>query len=193
MTAPALVLGSTQSATDVDVAAAEAAGVEVARRRSGGGAVLVGPGRMVWVDVVVPAGDPLWQPDVGRAFWWLGEVWASALATLGATGATVHRGPLVSSPWSRMVCFAGLGAGEVTAAGGGKIVGIAQRRARHGALFQCAVPLAWDPSAMPPLLALDAAGRARLERDGRHFGTGLEAGVTPAQVEQALLAQLPSG
>lgn len=193
MTAPALVLGSTQPAIHVDSAAAEAAGVEVVRRRSGGGAVLVGPDRMVWVDLVVPAGDPLWQPDVGRAFWWLGEVWASALAGLGANGATVHRGPLVSSAWSRMVCFAGLGAGEVTASGGGKIVGLAQRRSRHGALFQCAVPLAWDPAAMPPLLALDAASRTRLEADARHFGAGLAPGVTPAQVEQALLAHLPSG
>lgn len=190
VTTPALVLGSTQPATDVDEGGVVAAGIEVARRRSGGGAVLVEPGRLVWVDVVVPAGDPLWQPDVGLAFWWLGEVWAATLLSLGVAGAAVHRGALVSSRWSRMVCFAGLGGGEVTAAGGGKLVGISQRRVREGSLFHCAVPLAWDPAAMPALLALDAASRAELEADARHFTAGLP-DVSPRQLEQAFVSHLP--
>lgn len=152
--------------------------------------MLVEPGRLVWADVVVPAGDRLWEPDVGRAFWWLGDAWAAALAGLGVAGAGVHRGPLVSSRWSSMVCFAGLGPGEVTAAGG-KIVGISQRRVRAGALFQCAVPLDGDPVALAGLLALDSASRAELEADARHFGAGLP-DVTPHQVEQALLAHLPT-
>ena len=29
---------------------------------------LVVPGELVWVDVFVPTGDPVWEPDVGRAF-----------------------------------------------------------------------------------------------------------------------------
>lgn len=160
---PALVLGSTQPAPAPSDALAS---VEVVRRRSGGGAVLLRPDETVWVDVVVPAVDPLWSDDVGRAFWWLGEVWASAL-DLGP--AAVHRGPLVSSRWSRAVCFAGLGPGEVVAAGAGgggagKVVGIAARRTRGWALFQCAVPLVWDPSAyvrllgLPPEAGADLAG-----------------------------------
>ena len=141
---PALVLGSTQPAVD--------APIEVVRRRSGGGAVLLRPGETVWVDVVVPVGDPLWSADVGRAFWWLGDVWAEALG-LGA--GCVHRGPLVRSRWSREVCFAGVGPGEVVAPdGGGKAVGIAARRTRAWALFQCAVPLVWDPQAHLDLLGL---------------------------------------
>ena len=62
-TGPALVLGSTQPESDVrpDV------DLEVVRRRSGGGAVLVVPGDVLWIDVVVPADDPLWDDDVGRA------------------------------------------------------------------------------------------------------------------------------
>ncbi|MDP9404170.1 MAG: hypothetical protein M3P85_12785 [Actinomycetota bacterium] len=187
---PALVLGSTQPAADVDDGAVVAAGVDVARRRSGGGAVLVEPRRMVWADVVVPAGDPLWQPDVGRAFWWLGEVWVAALASLGVAGASVHRGPLVPSRWSPMVCFAGLGPGEVCA-GGGKVVGIAQRRVREGALFQCAVPLAWDPAAIPTLLALDAGARAALAADGLGF-IGRTPRCTAAELEEALLSHLPA-
>ncbi len=128
---PALVLGSTQPSIDADI--------DVVRRRSGGGAVLLRPESVLWVDVVVPAGDPRWEADVGRAFWWLGEVWAAAIGP----GATVHRGPLVRTPWSDRVCFAGLGPGEVTVAGR-KVVGISQRRGRQGALLQCAGLVRWD-------------------------------------------------
>ena len=52
--APALVLGSGQPDTSVDPRAVAAGGVEVVRRRSGGGAVLLTPGSQVWVDVVIP-------------------------------------------------------------------------------------------------------------------------------------------
>ncbi len=75
---PALVLGSTQIVDDGLGGRASAAGVEIVRRRSGGGAVLLRTDEVVWVDVVVPAGDPLWSDDVGRAFFWLGRVWADA-------------------------------------------------------------------------------------------------------------------
>ncbi len=149
---PALVLGSAQRIETVDVAACASAGVDVVRRRSGGGAVLVEPGDLAWVDVTVPTGDPLADDDVGRAMWWLGDVWAEALARLGAPGAEVHRGPLVTTAWSRTVCFAGLGPGELTF-GGSKVVGISQRRTRAGARFQCAVPLRWCPERVVSLLS----------------------------------------
>jgi lipoate-protein ligase A len=149
---PALVLGSTQRDATVDREACARAGVEVVRRRSGGGAVLLVPGDVLWVDVVVPAGDPLWADDIGVAAQWLGDAWAAALAATGVDGATVHRGPLVRAPWSDVVCFAGLGPGEVTVAGR-KVVGISQRRTRHAARFQCAAALAWDPAALVALLS----------------------------------------
>lgn len=159
---PALVLGSTQDGSVVDADACAAAGVEVVRRRSGGGAVLLDPGEVVWVDVELPRSDPLWDDDVGRAAWWLGERWGEALATLGATGVTVNRCGSVPTPWSSLVCFAGLGPGEVTGAGGAKLVGISQRRTRAGARFQCAVPLAWQPNRLASLLALSAPDRDRM-------------------------------
>ena len=53
---PALVLGSTQRPDIVDAEACRRAGVEVVRRRSGGGLVLLEPGNVVWFDVVVPRG-----------------------------------------------------------------------------------------------------------------------------------------
>ena len=111
-TRPALVLGSTQPDAVVDHEAAAARGVDVVRRRSGGGAVLVEPGGVVWVDVVIPPDDALWDEDVGRAAHWVGDAWAAALASAGVDGAAVHRGGLVTTAWSRLVCFAGVGAGE---------------------------------------------------------------------------------
>ena len=58
---------------------AEVTGLPWRRRMSGGGAVLLTPGEVVWVDVELPRAHALWDDDVGRAAWWLGEVWADAL------------------------------------------------------------------------------------------------------------------
>jgi lipoate-protein ligase A len=154
-TAPALVLGSTQPDDGVDREAAVAAEIEVVRRHSGGGAVLLVPDEHLWVDVLLPAGDPRWHDDVGRAAHWVGDVWANALADLGIDAA-VHRGPMQPSAWSRAICFAGLGPGEVTA-GGRKIVGVSQRRTRAGARFQCVALARWDPAALGALVGVDPA------------------------------------
>lgn len=162
-TEPAVVLGSTQAESLV------VPGTPTVRRRSGGGAVLVEPGGLVWVDVFVPAGDPLWEVDVGRAFAWLGRVWAGALGA----GALAHAGPLVTTPWSKLVCFAGLGPGEVTL-DGAKVVGMAQRRARAGALFQCAALREWRPQRLLDRLALTDDERRRAGRDLAGVARGLD-------------------
>lgn len=183
---PALVLGSTQPETDVDGEALAAAGVDLVRRRSGGGAVLLRPGAALWVDVELPAGDALWQADVGRAFHWLGAVWCEALAALGVA-ASVHTGGLRTNEWSRRVCFAGLGPGEVTV-GGRKLVGISQRRTRDGARFQCLVPRRWDPVEVVGFLALDAGGRAAAHEALADVATGLDR--SGEDVASAFLAAL---
>ena len=136
---PALVLGSTQRLDVVRASEAARAGIEVTRRRSGGGLVLVHPDHARWVDVVLPREDPLWEDDIGRSFAWLGAAWSDAVRSgLAEERADVahHRGPLVATPWSRLLCFAGLGPGEVTV-GGSKVVGMSQRRTRDWARFQC--------------------------------------------------------
>lgn len=180
VSAPALVLGSTQPAPS-------SMGVELVRRRSGGGAVLLRPDETVWVDVVVPAGDPLWSDDVGLAFHWLGDTWAAALAAVGVAG-SVHRGGLVRTPWSSQVCFAGVGAGEVVVPGGAsKIVGMASRRTRAWALFQCAVPRRWDPAAYVSLLGLPPAAAADLADVAVPIGD-----VAAADLVDAFLTALPT-
>ncbi|MEX0847791.1 MAG: hypothetical protein WD023_08425 [Ilumatobacteraceae bacterium] len=136
----------------VDAAGVARLGADVVRRRSGGGAVLIVPGEMLWLDVVVPRGDPLWDDDIGRAMWWLGQVWADALASCGVGGAQVHRGAVVHTPWSRLVCWDSLGAGEVVVAGR-KAVGISQRRTREWTRLQSSVHLAWRPELLCELLA----------------------------------------
>jgi lipoate-protein ligase A len=156
VTAPALVLGSAQRGDGVaDDSACAAAGVEVVRRRSGGGAVLLVPGEIVWFDVVVRA-DELHAAgvgdDVGASMTWLGGHVAAALARLGVP-ADVHTGGMLAcSAWCPLVCFAGIGPGEVLV-DGVKLVGISQRRTRAGARFQCAVHTRWSPGALGPLLA----------------------------------------
>lgn len=175
----ALVLGSHQSEDMWDAGALSAADVDVARRRSGGSAVLVGAGRVLWVDLLIPASDPLWDDDVSRAAWWVGDLWASVI-----DGADVWKGPMRDNEWSKLVCFAGLGPGEVIV-GGRKVVGVCQRRTPRAALFQTAALLEWRPEEYTSLLARPVADPGILV--GSATGLGREAGTT---LESALLARL---
>jgi lipoate-protein ligase A len=188
----ALVLGSGQPPSDVDHDAVRAAGVDLARRRSGGGAVLLVPGEVVWIDVLVPVGDPLWSDDVRLAFHWLGDAWVAALAHLGVS-CRVHRGGMEPTRWSARVCFAGLGPGEVVTGGAApapaKVVGLSQRRTRHGARLQSAVHRRFSAAAMVDLLDLPPADRAAAaaELTSRVVAVDAPAGA----IESAFLASLP--
>lgn len=188
-----LVLGSVQPDADVDRAAASSERIAVVRRRSGGGAVLVGPDAVVWIDLVVGRDDPVWHDDVAVAAGWVGEVWSAALDDLGLPGGKVHRGGLVRTALAPVVCFAGLGPGEVFV-GDQKVVGISQRRTRHGARFQCSVPLQWDAALHATLLApgiervLPGVDPARAVGDLAVLPLG---SVDATTVVEALVAHLP--
>src|SRR5580698_7465883 len=69
-TTPTLVLGSAQPDEIIDPQQAARQGWAWTRRRTGGGLVALDPAQVIWIDVVVPADDPLWSPDVGAAFAW---------------------------------------------------------------------------------------------------------------------------
>jgi lipoate-protein ligase A len=173
-TAPAVVLGRAEELAHVDLDRAAAAGMAVVRRSSGGGAVLVGPGEAVWIDVVIPA-------------------WVAALADLGIGPGAVWRGGLVASEWSRSVCFAGLGAGEVTVPPTtgdrpAKILGVSQRRTRHGALLQCAAPIRWDPARILDVLALSDARRRQGAVDLAAVAVGV--GSAAPEVVEAVVGHL---
>jgi len=158
-TRPAIVLGSSQKDEDVDHAFCAANGIDVVRRRSGGGAVYVHPTESFWIDIVVPRGDALWNDDIGKSMWWIGDWWVALLADAGVVSAQVHRGAFERNDWSDIVCFAGKGSGEVfpqESHAQQKIVGISQRRTRDYARFQCIAYFQWDAAlhaAMLPGLA----------------------------------------
>ena len=165
---PSLVLGSSQPLDLVDSERAAAAGVAVARRRSGGGAVYLSPGRQVWVDLLVPRGDRLWDDDVIRAAIWAGEMWSAAVASLAGEPASVHRGRSAGGRWGRLICFAGLGPAEVTV-GGRKVVGISQRRSRDWTRIQTMARIAPDEDAPTPSPALSAGAASDSARSGAAF------------------------
>jgi len=198
-TRTAVVVGSTQPVDVVDAEVARRAGIDIVRRRSGGGAVLVTPDDPVWVDVWLPAGDPRWSTDVTAAFGWVGTAWAAALERLGLDRVQVQgAGPGACTRWSSLVCFGGVGAGEVSV-GGRKVVGLAQRRNRRGAWFHTACVRHWDPTLLLELLDLSPGERAAASEGLSGAVTGVvdeSAGrsrgvVTAAAVETAFLESLP--
>jgi lipoate-protein ligase A len=182
-----LVLGSSQADAVVDTEGASRAGLDVARRRSGGGAVLLVPGDHVWIDFWVPRGDELWHDDIVRAADWVGDTWVQALKQCCVADLEVHRGGLEARRWSELVCFTGLGPGEVTA-GRHKYVGVSQRRTREWIRVQTMVHRRFRADLTVAGLRLSAEQRraAALEL-ARVVGVVGEAPVT-----ESVLASLPT-
>ena len=159
----ALVLGSSQPKELVDAGVLRRRELELVKRQSGGGAVLVVPGSVVWIDVFIPRDDLLWEDDVGKSALWLGEAWQATLLEFGVA-AEVHRGPYQPGDWGELICFAGRAAGEVFV-DGKKSLGISQRRTRRGARFQTALARQWNITDLSPLLNLSPEDCACLETE----------------------------
>jgi len=191
---PTLVLGSTQPAELVGVPAMRERGVELARRRGGGGAVYLGPGAQLWLDAWIPRDDPLWVADVSAAAEWVGAWWMQTLAGVGQHGFEVHRGRSVPGDLGDLVCFAGRGPGEVFHAGS-KVVGLSQWRAREGALFSSCAYAHWDPESLLALVDVDEDARDALARDLAPMAAGLTELDPPvadlAPVRDLLLGSFP--
>jgi lipoate-protein ligase A len=164
----AVVLGSSQHSSSqhssshdigasafLDLLACENAGVEIVKRRSGGGLVYLAPEQHIWIDVVIAREDILWTDDVGESAQWLGDAWCRALETLGHRDLRVHREATAQTQLGRLICFAGAGAGEVFS-GNHKLVGISQRRTSKLARFQCTIYRAWQPQQLLNLLSNEA-------------------------------------
>lgn len=180
--APALILGSTQSHNDADEVAATSLGLDIVRRRSGGGAVYVHPTDSVWIDVTIPKSDALWVDDVTTSMLWLGDAFARALSPW--VDARVHRGAFDAGSDGRAVCFASTSPGEVFV-GDKKLVGISQRRGREGARMQCIVYRDWNPAAWAPVLSSPTARTTAIDLSVATINTA------PADIVSALVAALP--
>jgi len=190
----AIVLGSKQSFEIVKQQVCETDGVSVVRRRSGGGAVYLGVNEHLWIDLVIPRDDVLWSDDVGKAMWWVGDLWASALAeneVASRDQLIVHHGGLERNEISDLVCFAGLGPGEITLHGE-KLIGISQRRTREMARFQCVLHSRWSSEAYEKYLDFDKISGADLSisRDLKLTRAGFTGGLNAIADSLIALAEL---
>jgi lipoate-protein ligase A len=197
MSPPALIVGSSQHLDEIDQAACAAAGLQIHRRRSGGGAVL--SAEMLMLDLVLPRAHPLYSDDVTESYRWIGEVWAAALRELGIDAQAIPIGAARADAQTldrllRRVCFGGLSPYEVVV-GRRKLVGLAQVRRRVGALYQIGIYQRWVPRHTAALMAAAPGERAELERQLAARVAGLEQlGVTTTTtviaVFEAALARL---
>jgi lipoate-protein ligase A len=179
--APAVVLGSRQQPSLLRTPDG-VEGFDVVRRRSGGGIVVIDPFRLVWIDLIVPHGVA--PDDVRGAMVWAGGLWRTALAAIRpdlAGRVEVHRGGMVATDWSDLLCFAGLGPGEVLL-DGRKLVGLSQRRTNRGLRIQGLLyraPLQLDVTDLlaPPLPAGRAPEIAVLDVDPSAVAAALAAAI----------------
>ncbi len=139
-TRPALVLGSRQPVTDELVVRCERASLDVVRRRSGGGAVLVHPTSSLWIDVYIAAGGPCWDSEPVATMRRVGSWWKQVLdrELRGSRELRLAVGNDDDAGRGAMVCFAGRVCGEVLE-GDAKLVGCSQRRSRTMIRVQCQV------------------------------------------------------
>lgn len=163
-------------------------GLDLVKRRSGGGAVVVAPSAQVWIDLFVPRDDPLHEDDVGRAADWVGDLWTAVLgADAGAAKSVQPVRRFAPTRFSRSVCFSGLGPGEVTV-DGKKVVGVSQRRGRSGAWFFAMALRENAQSILSELLVLN-------EEDRRALASELDTQVgsvlaSPDVLENAIASSL---
>lgn len=158
-----VVLGSHQPESDLNQVIAAQLGIDVTRRHSGGGAVWLPVGDVVWIDLVIPSGDPLWADDVRVAPLWVGELWRDAIAAADPTltNLEVIEGALRADALGQKICFVSEGPGELMC-GGGKVVGISQRRNRNGARFQCCAYTAIRLDGFVAVMGITGADHDRL-------------------------------
>jgi lipoate-protein ligase A len=191
-TTAAVILGSTQPATGFDADRCAAAGYALARRRGGGGAVLVRPQGQVWIDLFLPRADRLFENDVLKSFRFVGEAWAAALRKIvGPEDDVVLAAPAPSGgdEWARVLCFAGVGAFEVLWRGR-KVVGVSQRRDRSGAWFHTMAMFELGAAELADLLADPAKRRPAVVRLSE-MATALPAAAAHDRMVAGVLAALP--
>jgi len=184
---PAVVVGlglRHRLASIVDAERCKAAGVQILERRAGGGALLLDE-RMMCGAVCVPRASV--PEDVTESYRWLGDLLASRLRTLGVADARrveidearkdVAELKSRDDPLARILlatCYGALSPHEVVV-GNAKLVGLAQVRRRHAALFQFGI-LRRDQSPLADFLQVPHESvRAELRAELRRRTIGIDA------------------
>jgi lipoate-protein ligase A len=176
---PAVVVGlglHHRLASVVDLERCRAGGVDVVERRAGGGALLLDP-YVLCGAIALPISAV--SSDVTESYRWLGGALVHALATLDVNARRVEvadaradiAGLRASGDHLLNTCYGALSPHEVvvdTPEGSQKLVGLAQVRRRHAALFQFGI-LLQNQAPLADFLRVDdeqarAALRAGLER-----------------------------
>jgi lipoate-protein ligase A len=164
-------------------------GVNVLKRQAGGGGVLVDES-MLCGAVCLPIADV--APDVTESYRWLGELLAPLVGgtrvEVAQARADVAALRARTDDVARLVlacCYGALSPHEVVDSGGRKIVGFAQVRRRHAALFQIGI-LFRDQSPLADLLDIEPAQREELRGELRRRSGAISS--TPRQVFEAVAA-----
>jgi lipoate-protein ligase A len=133
---------------------------DVTTRFSGGGAVWMAPD-VLCLDVLIPTGHPWYTDRLTDVFALVGQRWADALRALGVDEVVVYDGPATArrrgTDRERLlaaICYATRGRGEVLWRER-KLVGLSQRRRRHGLVVQCGLLRRWAPEHLLAYLGAD--------------------------------------
>lgn len=184
-TAAAVAMGSAQKFDDFDHDVLAASKLELAGRRSGGGAVFIEPGQTVWIDLVAPRTSPWWSNELTENFMMVGRAWRRALASLGVETTLCAVGPEKSLA-TRAACWAGTGWGELLI-GGSKVVGLSQRRTRWGVRVQAMATLDASSARIAEVLLPPARREVQGSITTTHAAVLADAGVTAPLLEAAVL------
>jgi lipoate-protein ligase A len=191
VTRPAVVVGLAlhrRIAEVVDTDCCAERGIDVFARLAGGGAVLLDPGGMICCTVCVPLPDPRVGADLTESYRWLGEHFAARLGLrhveVAEARADIATLRAQNNTLVLNACYGALSPHEVVNADGAKIVGLAQVRRKHAALFQVGILLR-DQSPLADLLRMpDEATRENVRAELRRRSAGISARLV--QPEQLL-------
>jgi lipoate-protein ligase A len=199
---PAIVvgLGLRNRLTEiVDVGYCQATGVDVFDRRAGGGVVLV-DGHMVCGAVCVPQPDHGAGNDLVESYRWLGDRLVSRVQALGINTARrvevdearadVRALRAIDDPVAALLlktCFGALSPHEIVV-GGRKLVGLAQIRRRHAALFQFGILVRDQSPVADYLIVSEQSTRARLRAELVRRTVGLDSLSRRGQSASAMAA-----
>ena len=189
---PGLSLGYFQAADAGEIARFRAAGFEVVRRMTGGGAI-AHAGELTF-SIALPAGDPSLPGGLVASYEAIHGGLIEALADVGVRAALRGRGDADETPF---LCFH-RATGFDLVARGRKLVGSAQRRSRGAFLQHGSIPVEpnrWTPEATSVReeagrdVGYNELERAIVDRLGARLGVTLDPGDLDGE-ERSLAAEL---